>query len=212
MKTKFDGIILDIDGTIWNTTGIAAEGYNIAIEKSGTSARKVTAEVLQREFGKTMDTIAADLWPEFSYADRKQLLFQCCSEQEKALANNEKDITYPGVLETIKELSSTENFYIVSNCQNGYIELTMEKTGLAPYIKDFECFGRTEKTKAENIKLLISRNNLKSPVYVGDTQGDSDACKEAGVPFIWATYGFGKVTEFLAKIDKFSELIKIIRG
>lgn len=212
MKTRFDGIILGIDGTIWNTTGIAAEGYNRAIEKSGKNAKKVTAEILQREFGKTMDTIASNLWPEFSYDERKQLLAQCCAEQEKALADNQKDISYPGVFETIKELSSTKKFYIVSNCQNGYIELTIEKTGLKPFINDFECFGRTGKTKAENIKLLISRNGLKSPVYVGDTQGDADACKEAGVPFIWATYGFGKVTDYMDKIDKFSDLIKILRS
>ena len=211
MKTRFDGIILDVDGTIWNTTGIAAEGYNTARDKSGTGARKVTAEILQREFGKTMDTIAADLWPEFSYQDRNQLLANCCAEQEKALAENEKDITYPGVFDTIKKLSATQNFYIVSNCQNGYIELTMQKTGLTPFIKDFECFGRTQKTKAENIKLLVSRNGLKSPVYVGDTQGDADACKEAGVPFIWATYGFGKVSEYIEKIDKFSDLINIFK-
>lgn len=212
MKSKFQGIILDIDGTIWNTTGLAAKGYNTAIEKSGTGARKVTAEILQREFGKTLDVITADLWPELSIPDRQNLITNCCKEEHIEVSNNEIDITYPGVIDTIKELSSTETFYIVSNCEDGYVELTMKKTGLEPYIKDFECFGKTGKSKSENIKLLIGRNNLKSAVYVGDTQGDANACKEAGIPFIWASYGFGKVSEYMAKIDKFSDLIKIIRG
>ena len=212
MKSKFQGIILDIDGTIWNTTGLAAKGYNTAIEKSGTGARKVTTEILQREFGKTLDAISADLWPELSILDRQNLIANCCKEEHIEVSNNENDITYPGVIDTIKELSSTETFYIVSNCEDGYVELTMKKTGLEPYIKDFECFGKTGKSKSENIKLLIGRNNLKSAVYVGDTQGDANACKEAGIPFIWASYGFGKVSEYMAKIDKFSDLIKIIRG
>lgn len=60
-NSGFNGIILDIDGTIWNTTGIVAVAWNKAIEMSGLKAKKVNAQVLQQEFGKTMDTIASDL-------------------------------------------------------------------------------------------------------------------------------------------------------
>lgn len=213
MQTKYDGIILDIDGTIWNTTPLAAQGYNIAIDRSNKPAGKVTAEILQQEFGKTLDLIASDLWPNLSITDRQELIKNCCKEEQMQVANNENDITYPYVIDTVKKLSTTENLFIVSNCQDGYVELTMKKTGLTPYIKDFECFGKTGKKKAENLKMIIERNNLKSPVYVGDTQGDANACAEAGIPFIWAAYGFGKnVQNYMAKIDNFAELMKIIRG
>ena len=63
------------------------------------------------------------------------------------------------------------------------------------YIKDSECFGVTGLNKDENIKLIVNRNNLKYPVYVGDTQGDFLACESSGVPFIFAGYGFGSVDE-----------------
>lgn len=205
-----DGIILDIDGTIWNTTGIVAVAWNKAIEKSGLDAKKVNAQILQGEFGKTMDVIAQDLWPNLSKADQEKLLSYCCTEEQIAIKNNTIDITYPGVIEAIKELSTMQNLFIVSNCQDGYIELTMEKTGITKYIKDFECFGRTGKAKAENIQILCSRNRLTAPVYVGDTQGDSDACRQAGIPFIWASYGFGKATGYIEKIDSFPDLIKIV--
>ena len=36
-------------------------------------------------------------------------------------------------------------------------------------------------------------NNLSDPVYIGDTLGDFNACRKAGVPFIFAEYGFGQV-------------------
>ncbi len=45
--------------------------------------------------------------------------------------------------------------------------------------------------KDKRFRMLIDRNHLSSPVYVGDTQGDADACHAAGIPFIFAEYGFG---------------------
>ena len=96
--------------------------------------------------------------------------------------------------------------FIVSNCQSGYIEVVIKKNHIENYITDFECFGNQGKPKDENIKLIIQRNNLKAPVYVGDTQGDYEACQKAGVPFVWAAYGFGKPDAYVAKIEKFSEL------
>lgn len=211
MENFFDGIILDIDGTIWNTTGIVAVAWNKAIDQTGLNARKINAQDLQNEFGKTMDEIAKDLWPELDDKSRDILLAECVTEEQIAVRNNSIDICYEGVVDTIRELSSSQNFYVVSNCQDGYIELMLEKTGLGKYVKDFECFGRTGKGKAENIMILCSRNGIKAPVYVGDTQTDSNACNQCGVPFIYAAYGFGKAASYIEKISSFPELARIIR-
>ena len=208
-KRKFDALILDIDGTIWNTTGIVAVAWNKAVDMSGFDVAKVNAQALQQEFGKTMDVIAKDLWPNLDKAKREILMSYCCSEEQIALQENVVDISYPEVIETIKELSASENIYVVSNCQSGYIELTLEKTGLTDYIKDFECFGRTGKGKAENLQLLVTRNQIMHPVYVGDTQGDADACSQAGIPFVWASYGFGSVEKYYERIDRFSDVKKL---
>lgn len=207
---KYDAIILDIDGTIWNTTGIVAQAWNKAIIDSGFNVKFCTAESLKKEFGKTMDVIANDLWPELDSSQQKILLDLCCKYEEEFLEENLSDITFPHVVETIKKLSSQIDFYIVSNCQCGYIELTMEKTGIIDLIKDFESFGNTGKQKAENIKLICQRNNLKNPVYVGDTQGDCNACKIAGVDFIFAEYGFGQADSYTAKINSFEQVEKLI--
>ena len=211
MLRKFDGIILDIDGTIWNTTGIVAVAWNRAIEKSGLPVKKVTAQTLQKEFGKPMNVIAMDLWPDLSSFDREILLEKCCAFEQEELKNNQIDICYPGVVETIKELSASENFFVVSNCHGGYIELMLEKTGLAPFIKDFECYGRTLKAKAENIQLVMARNSLKSALYVGDTEGDAESSAQAGIPFVWASYGFGKVEKFYYKLDSFGDLVNLVK-
>ena len=208
--TRFDGIILDVDGTLWNTTGIVAVAWNKAIDSSGFKCRKVNADMLQKEFGKTMDVIALDLWPELDEEKRSMLMSYCCTEEQIALKENQLDIMYSGVKETVTELSSSVDFFIVSNCQSGYIELVLEKTGLLPYIRDFECFGNTGKGKSENIQLVVARNNLHAPVYVGDTQGDCDACRQAHIPFVWASYGFGTADMYIEKLVQFDDLKNVV--
>lgn len=205
---KFDSIILDVDGTIWNTTGIVAEAWNKALDNNFPQVPHVTADILKGQFGKTMDVIADNLFSILSSDEKKLLMKECCKAEQKALLENQKNITYEGVLETLESLAKKVPLFIVSNCQSGYIELVIEKNKISSLIKDFECFGNNNKPKDENIRLIVERNSLKKPVYVGDTQGDFDACKKAGVPFIWAAYGFGRpeTNDYFAKIENFTEL------
>ena len=55
----------------------------------------------------------------------------------------------------------------------------------------------------------MERNHLKDVVYVGDTLGDSRACTEAGIPFIFAAYGFGEVPDAPNVIHSIRELIPL---
>ena len=67
--------------------------------------------------------------------------------------------------------------------------------------------------KAQNIRLICDRNGLKAPVYVGDTVWDAEACEAAGVPFIYASYGFGELEDTSRAyrvIRSFSDLLKLI--
>ncbi|MCK9171506.1 MAG: HAD-IA family hydrolase [Treponema sp.] len=206
---KFDGVILDIDGTIWNTTEIVAAAWNKAI-KSCHYNTEVTADILKKEFGKTMEIIADDLFPFINSSEKKLLFKKCYEEEQRALRKNTKKIEYAGVFETIKKSAATHRIFIVSNCQKGYIELVMDKIGITSFISDYECFGNTGKGKCFNMLDVIRRNSIANPVYIGDTQGDSDACKEAGVPFIWASYGFGKPDSYYAAVKSFSDIEYLI--
>lgn len=206
----FDGIILDVDGTLWNTTEIVAQAWNKAISRICPAIPLVTPKQLQSQFGKIMEVIADNLFVPATPEEKKLLLAECCKEEQKALEKLDKDISYPHVRETVKTLSKTHKVFIVSNCQKGYIELTMEKNHLKEYITDWECYGNTGMGKDKNIALVIERNNLKSPLYVGDTQGDYEACLTAQVPFVWAAYGFGTPTGYYAKIEDFARLLSLV--
>lgn len=202
-----DGIIFDVDGTLWDSTPIVAGAWTQAVQENGCPDRVVTAEELKKLFGKTMSVIAESLFPALGEAERRKILDKCCVYEEKALEENDTDICYPFVRETIRKLSAVYRVFIVSNCQSGYIELFLRKTGLTEYISDIECYGNTGKSKGENIRLLAERSGLSAPVYIGDTQGDCDAAKEAGVPFIHVSYGFGTADSCEKRIDGIQELL-----
>lgn len=206
---EFDGIIFDVDGTLWDSTKIVAGAWNKAIKKAGIGDITVTAEDLQKLFGKTMQTIAEELLPMQSREERSEVMDLCCAYEHAALLANEKDITYPGVAETIRALSGKYKLCIVSNCQKGYIELFLDKTNLHSYITDIECYGNTGMPKGDNIRLTAKRNQMSRTVYVGDTAGDYEASMQAGTEMVFAQYGFGKLPEdgrVYAVIHTFAEL------
>ena len=204
-----DSIIFDVDGTLWDSTKSVAESWNKAIREHSSLNLTLEPVSLSRVFGKTMTEIADALFPDLSVKERMELLDVCFDEENRYLEDH-PGILYPDVVRTIKELSLSFPLYIVSNCQCGYIEVMLRTTGLGPYIRDHLCFGETQVPKGETIRMLIERNNLQSPVYVGDTQGDADSCKTAGIPFIFAEYGFGDVPDARTRIHTFSDLTKLL--
>lgn len=210
-------IILDIDGTLWNTTEVVAKAWNEAVKEANIdelNSLHITSDILKKEFGKPMDVIADDLFGDIDPDKKAKLLEQCCIKEHKAIEDNEEDLTYEGVRETLRSLSADNKLFIVSNCQTGYIELVMAKNCIEDIISDYECFGNTLLSKGENIKLLMNRNGIEieNAIYVGDTMGDFEASKEAGVKFVFATYGFGQVNEPDFTINSFGELMsKVFR-
>ena len=207
---KTDGIILDIDGTLWDSTGLVAKAYKKSFRAHSIDEERVSPDILKGLFGRPMDEIFDELLPDIPEETRRDAQMKAISFEDELLLNDPCDIFFPGVIETIKTLSEKKPLFIVSNCQKGYIELVMEKGRFRKFIKDFECFGNNGLSKAENISLLVHRNDIKAPVYVGDTEGDYLSCKEAGLPFIFASYGFGSPLHFDEKIDSFSSLTLMI--
>ena len=204
-----ESLIFDIDGTLWDSRALVAEGYNIQLEREGLQHLFVNADILKPLFGKTMTEIADVLLASIDLSERYDLMERCMATENEFLFRNPCRIGYPGVKETVAELAKTYRLFIVSNSQKGYPELCMDKLGLAPYIEGHMCFGDTGTSKGQTILTLMKKHNIGSAVYIGDTQGDSDACREAGVPFIFCTYGLGQTEDFDAKIDSISDLLNM---
>ena len=203
------GIIFDMDGTLWDSAAGVAESWNEAILAYGYERKPLTAGDIQSVMGKTMEDIADILFPELNVMQRKELLDLCCRLENDYLRRH-GGVLYPDIRKTMEKLKVNYHLYIVSNCQAGYIEAFLDYYKFHDLIEDIECYGNNDKPKGENIALLYQRNNLEDAVYVGDIQGEYDASMSAGVRFIHAGYGFGKVEADVPEIQKFSDLIEVI--
>lgn len=203
-----DAIFLDIDGTLWDSTHIVADAWNEVLEKKPEIDLVITPDLLKTLFGKPLSEIAAAIFKEYDKETQGKLIDECC-EREHEFLDTRPGIIFEGVVETIKELSKKYPVCIVSNCEAGYIELVCDKLGIKDCIKDGECPGYSGLGKGDNIKLVMERNGFKDIVYVGDTQGDYEATRKAGVPFVYCKYGFGNPEGYEYSIDKFSELLDL---
>lgn len=204
-----EGIIFDLDGTLWDSSKQVTASWNIALKKFETIDKRITLEDMHNLMGKTLEDIFYTIFPKLPKEQTLEIMKECVKEED-AYIRKQGGILYPELEKTLKKLLLNYKLYIVSNCQEGYIEAFLEYHNLGKYFLDTENAGRTKKSKGENIKLIIERNNLDKAVYVGDTQGDYEATKIAGIPFIYAKYGFGKVSEDTHFINDFSELPLLI--
>ena len=204
-----DSIIFDLDGTLWDSTQAAAAVWQQVVDEEFPDITdRVTAEKLKSLYGLPLEEIAVKVF-EHSPAERAlEAMWVCVKRQCPYLAEHGA-VMMEGVKESLAALKKRYRLFIVSNCQGGYIEAFLEGEKLGEFFEDFECPGRTGKLKAANIRLIMERHGLKRPIYVGDTAGDQEASDEAGVPFIFAAYGFGHAKEYDARIDSFQELVTL---
>lgn len=203
------GIIFDLDGTLWDATGQMAESWTMYLNEQGVDIT-LTKDMLKKEMGKVISDIADDLIP-FVEAPRRYDLLKSCGKVQDTYLIQHSGILYEDVEETFQKLSEKYELYIVSNCHKGYINTFLSVTGFGKYITDIEEFGNTGMTKDKNIRLVVERNGIDMPIYVGDTMGDMDSSDKAGVTFVHAAYGFGTVPPDRYHVEKISQLPELIK-
>jgi phosphoglycolate phosphatase len=204
-ESGHDALIFDLDGTLWNTVPACAEAWNRAVLLEGLSYRRITEEDVRGGMGLAADDLRARVFPDLPRELGARLL-KSCFDQEIVELDRRGAQFFPGVREGVARLAAGRALYIVSNCDGPYLEAFFRVSGLRAHFRDAECHGNTGLTKGENLRLLLRRNGLASAVYVGDTAGDQKAAAVAGIPFVFARYGFGECTGWERAIDSFDEL------
>ncbi len=206
---EIDSIGFDLDGTLWDAIDGVCEAWKEVLEKHSKVKKKiVTYEEIKGCMGLVNEDIGKKLFPDLDEALRMKLMEEVCENELKYLGKR-GGLLFPKVEENLKELSQKYKLFIVSNCQEGYIECFFKAHNLAKYFVDFESSGATGLTKGENIKLVIDRNSFKNSIYIGDTKGDLEGAKAAKVKFVYAKYGFGNVQEYDYAIDKFEDILNL---
>ncbi len=202
---KADGILLDLDGTLWDAVEGICRGWNAGFAACGLEPN-LTVPQLRACMGLLMEDIAARILPQIPTVPARMEIMAVCYRYQLQYLSQHGGTLYPGVRETLETLAGTLPLFIVSNCQDGYIQCFLRYYHIEPLIRDFLCPGQSGRAKAENIAALVRRYGLQHPVYVGDTQGDCAAAHAAGVPFLHAAYGFGTAEGAEGSIASFDQL------
>lgn len=203
---KNDSIIFDMDGTLWDPTDLYLEAWNDGLKSSGID-KVLTEDDLRPMMGVNGKSVLETLLPDQS-DERRQQIADAVNERRRKLITSGGGTMYPGVKEGIKELSKKYKLFIVSNCPKGIITLFMERAGITQYIVDEMAYGFNLKPKNHNIKLLINKHGLQSPVYVGDTDIDRVESELAGIPFVFVSYGFATAERYDLTFSSFESLVK----
>lgn len=202
----FDGLLFDLDGTLWDSVDAICASWNRALERLAPEyAGTVTRQRLLPCMGMLLGDILSRLVPGLDQDAARPILDRIL-EEENAYVAAHGGLLFPGVEDTLAALAGRYRLFIVSNCQDGYIEAFFHAHGLGKYFSDYENPGRTGLPKADNIALVAARNGLRRPLYIGDTQGDFDAASRAGVPFLHAAYGFGQIDRPVPRAETFGDI------
>ena len=207
---KFDGIIFDLDGTLWDSCRVVAESWSRTLKTLYGVEEPVTVENIKGIMGLTAAGIAQRCFSDFG--DRAmEICLRCMEEENDYIAGHPGDV-YRGVEQMLRALGEKYPLFIVSNCQDGYIQCFFKGSGLGKYIKDIECEGASGLVKADNIRLICERNGIKAPLYVGDTAGDEKSARAAGCAFVHAAYGFGSAEKPDGVICSPMELVGLLQA
>lgn len=204
------GILLDVDGTLWDAVKVIRQSWNDYVQQS---VPEMTAEFTDQDIrgvlGKTMVEIEEILLAQLGQS-RRQEVMDGLMEYEVAYMWEHGDDVYPNVAETLKTLKKEGySLSIVSNCQKGYIEDFLHNSGVEDLIDGHVCFGDTGKSKDVSMRICMEKCGIDQALYVGDTKGDLDSSRKAKIPFVYASYGFGSVDpekEKVAWIETFAQL------
>lgn len=206
---NFKNYIFDMDGTIWDSAIPSAKGFTKAVQARGLKDKVITVADIHANFGKTLDDVAVGLMPELPREEAIDITRDCVKQQYVEMDNCVPEIVYPGFVETLEELKARGcNLYIISNCLDGYIDMLFANMDVEKYFDDVAWFRHPMNSKAENIKAMVEKHKMENVCYVGDIQGDFEASNKAGVAFIHAAYGYGKVPDAKYVIHEFSDLVK----
>lgn len=201
----FDGIIFDLDGTLWDATPTMEGAWaDLLARHPEVSRPPVTMEEIQSNMGLLLADICARMFPALTEEKSMALMDEFNDMDEQHLRAHGGRL-FPGEEETLAALARRYPLYIVSNCQDGYVECFYQGNGLSRFFIDSECAGHTGLPKSENIKLMVERHGLKRPVYIGDTILDYTSAVDARVPFFHAAYGFGEVPDVPA-VQSFADI------
>ena len=96
----FDGILFDLDGTLWDATAAVAKSWTLGLEQLNIRRAPITVEELFPCMGLLLPDIVDRLVPGQNPETRDKIISHCCRVENDYLAVHGAAV-YPGVEETL---------------------------------------------------------------------------------------------------------------
>lgn len=199
-----DSLIFDMDGTLWDATDTYVEAWNMALGELKIG-KVIERKDLESLMGLEEKAVLERIFPDDSEERHKEIALKLWEKHDEYIPKAGGRL-YDDVKTGLDRLQGKYKLFIVSNCPENTVNDFLTWAGIKHLFIDHETHGRTKKSKGENIKLIIERNRLTNPVYIGDTISDEKASREASVPFVFVEYGFGKSKNPDITFSTFSQL------
>ena len=203
---RYDAILFDLDGTLWDASAASAGGWNTALTAAGHPELQVTSQDIRRVSGLPFRGAVEALLPELEEGRRSEVARLIDSGEQSSIQAKGGEL-YPDVIEGIHTLASRYRLFLVSNCQDWYLDLFWDSFPIRHLFRDSDCHGQSGCDKREMISRIVKRHRLENPIYVGDTRRDELAARAAGIDYSHAAYGFGDAGEPVHSFESFGQMV-----
>lgn len=204
---RYDSLIFDMDGTLWDAVDSYARVWERTNDEFGIHI-DVTRDDLLLHMGQPIDVIFSRLM-QGAPVDTEAYLRRL-DHWESALMPTLGGRFYRGVLDGLRRLASRYRLFLVSNCGSDGLVNMMRYGGVTDCFSGSLTYGETGRGKDYNIRRVIDDHNLLRPLYIGDTQGDSNAAHAAGADMAFASWGFGECRDAELAFDSFDDLVNYL--
>jgi phosphoglycolate phosphatase len=203
-RMKYDALIFDIDGTLWNASSANAKGWNLGLEELGMPER-VTPRQIESVSGYPYEKCIDILLP--GERVNHPELFSVFARREAEVVAMDGGVFYDGALSGVVRLALDYRVFLVSNCEEWYLNLFLRFSQLGAVVSGTDCHGMSGLPKDEMLRKMTRDYSLSRPVYIGDTAADEEAAAGAAMAFIHAAWGFGKPLGAPKSVSSFADLV-----
>ncbi len=182
-------IFFDWDGTLCDSMELCIQENRNTLLKMGLPDQP--DEVLRRCNGPTFEEAAPFIGIPADRMEEYCRIRLACALELVPKVNR----LFPGAKELLTVLAPHAELCIVSNGTEAYLTRCLKLFGLEGVFRRV-VWCHPERTKTQNLALLLEELQPGRAVMVGDRIGDILAGKDNGLPAIAAAFGYGSEDEF----------------
>lgn len=210
---EIGAIIFDLDGTLVDSASdMTAQLNTILIEQDLEPLRVATASTF---LGDGMRSFARRAFALRGINDLEDAINTFVSRYER----NDHMTTepYEGVIETVSLLRKAGwRLSVCTNKNESIAADILKQIGLLEYM-DVVCGGDTvafQKPDPRHVAAVIARAGYGqlSTIMIGDNKNDLEAAHDYGIPFAFASWGYGSLPDHYKTINliKFKDILDIV--